>query len=124
MGQIVRCPIKGLHHNGNALGTAEIGLLVKLGRRAGIGGMVVGTFVILFSKFVFPTLDAKRAALFMFLTYGVAVAGLMIWMVQATKHRFLPLVLAAVCCVMAYFGWSQLHASWSTGPALVGIPFV
>jgi|SRR5579862_763635 len=92
-------------------------LLLRLGKIAGIGGISVGTFLILLRKLVFPTLTVNLAALFMFLCYGIAVLGLIIWGYQATKNRVLPVILLLGALVLAFFGWSSLNPGQRIGPA-------
>jgi hypothetical protein len=82
-------------------------LLFGLTRLAGVGGLGMGILYLLFSKLAFPKLAAGQANLFMLLIYGIAVAGLLVWAAEKIKGRLLPLLLAAVCCFMAWLGWSQ-----------------
>jgi len=65
----------------------EIQLLQAVGKIAGIGGLALGVFVLLFEevirKNIFPMLSDDHASglirQFMYLTFGVAVVGIAAW---------------------------------------------
>ena len=71
----------------------EIQLLQAVGKIAGIGGLALGVFVLLFEevirKNIFPMLSDDHASglirQFMYLTFGVAVAGIAAWTFVAVK---------------------------------------
>jgi hypothetical protein len=71
----------------------EIQLLQAVGKIAGIGGLALGVFVLLFEevirKNIFPMLSDDHASglirQFMYLTFGVAVMGIVAWTVVAVK---------------------------------------
>jgi hypothetical protein len=71
----------------------EIQLLQAVGKIAGIGGLALGAFVLLFEevirKNIFPTLSDDHASglirQFMYLTFGVAVCGIAAWTYVAAK---------------------------------------
>lgn len=68
-------------------------LLKELGQIAGIGGIAVGTFLLLFRdvirKKIFPKLTRKQSyriiLVFMILTWSVAIAGVAAWWVSGSK---------------------------------------
>jgi hypothetical protein len=76
-----------------AIGAMEIQLLQAVGKIAGIGGLALGAFVLLFEevirKNIFPTLSDDHASglirQFMYLTFGVAVCGIAAWTYVAAK---------------------------------------
>jgi hypothetical protein len=88
-------------------------LLVSLGQIAGVGGIALGGFVILFREFVkrtfFPTLDPEHAyrllLLFMIFTFGVAVAGLAVWANRSAQGRVLAFVLLTFAVVLSALGF-------------------
>src|SRR5689334_18534658 len=65
----------------------EIQLLQAVGKIAGIGGLALGVFVLLFEevirKNIFPMLSDEHASglirQFMYLTFGIAVFGIAAW---------------------------------------------
>lgn len=67
--------------------SAMVELLEKLGRIAGIGGIALGVFMLLFRelirKNIFPQLEEKRAYKiilhFMYLTFSIAALGIVAW---------------------------------------------
>ena len=71
----------------------EIQLLQAVGKIAGIGGLALGVFVLLFEevirKNIFPMLSDDHASglirQFMYLTFGVAVFGIAAWTFVALK---------------------------------------
>jgi hypothetical protein len=71
----------------------EIQLLQAVGKIAGIGGLALGVFVLLFEevirKNIFPMLSDDHASglirQFMYLTFGVAVFGIVAWTFVAVK---------------------------------------
>src|SRR5215831_9820847 len=79
----------------------EIQLLQAVGKIAGIGGLALGMFVLLFEevirKNIFPMLSDDHASglirQFMYLTFVVAVCGIVSWTYVAVK---LPKPAAAV----------------------------
>jgi hypothetical protein len=76
----------------------EIQLLQAVGKIAGIGGLALGAFVLLFEevirKNIFPTLSDDHASglirQFMYLTFGVAVCGIAAWTYVAAKAPSTP----------------------------------
>jgi hypothetical protein len=76
----------------------EIQLLQAVGKIAGIGGLALGAFVLLFEevirKNIFPTLSDDHASglirQFMYLTFGVAVCGIAAWTYVAAKMPSTP----------------------------------
>lgn len=71
----------------------EIQLLQAVGKIAGIGGLALGVFVLLFDevirKNIFPMLSDDHASglirQFMYLTFGIAVVGIAAWTFVAVK---------------------------------------
>ena len=71
----------------------EPNLLKELGQIAGIGGIAVGVFLLLFRdvirKKIFPKLTQRQAyrviLVFMILTWSVAIAGVAAWWVSSSK---------------------------------------
>ena len=71
----------------------EIQLLQAVGKIAGIGGLALGVFVLLFEevirKNIFPMLSDDHASglirQFMYLTFGVAVCGIVAWTFVALR---------------------------------------
>ena len=77
----------------------ERALLETLGRIAGIGGLALGVFLLLFRevirKNVFPKLSDEYAyrliRQFMYLTFGIAILGILAWAYVATQtHQQVP----------------------------------
>ncbi len=115
---------------------AGSGLLVKLGRIAGIAGISVGVLFLLFSQFIrqtfFPTLGPDQAynllLLFMLFTFAIAAAGLAVWASQSGSGgpRVVVLVLA-FALVMSGIGayvisgakQTEKKTAESDGPPLV-----
>ena len=73
----------------------ELQVLQAVGKIAGIGGLALGVFVLLFEevirKNIFPMLSDEHASglirQFMYLTFGVAVLGIAAWTVVALKGQ-------------------------------------
>jgi hypothetical protein len=84
-------------------------LLLQLGKLAGIGGIGVGTFFLLFRSLVFPKLGPTQANLFMLLIYGIGVIALIVWLVQTTTRRYLPVLLILFAAAMAGVGLSGVQ---------------
>ena len=81
----------------------DSGLLVTLGKIAGIGGISLGVIFLLFSNFIqqkfLPQLEPDQGynllLLFMLFTFGMASAGLAVWASQIrTGKRFVILLLS------------------------------
>lgn len=70
-------------------------LLKTLGQIAGIGGIALGTFLILFRevirKKIFPQLTKQQGyriiLVFLFLTWSVAIAGVIAWVMTKDDHK-------------------------------------
>ncbi len=81
----------------------EVQLLQAVGKIAGIGGLALGVFVLLFRevirKSIFPTLSDDHAYSvihqFMYLTFAVAVCGIAAWTYVQARASSAPPVTAA-----------------------------
>lgn len=89
------------------------GLLPALGKIAGVGGIALGVYVILFQDFIrqrffpehFPVTEGYNLLLlFMFFTFGIAIAGLSVWANGIPSGRNLPFILLAFALVMCGLG--------------------
>src|SRR5689334_8210341 len=95
----------------------EIQLLQAVGKIAGIGGLALGVFVLLFEevirKNIFPTLSDDHASglirQFMYLTFGVAVFGIAAWTFVAVKT---PSASAAPARPAVHPGVINLAGTW------------
>jgi len=94
-------------------------LLIGLGKIAGVGGIALGVFVVLFRQLilqkVFPEhLPANQGynllLLFMLFTFGVAISGLAVWAARSESGRHLALILLVFAIVMSGLGaWLIMH---------------
>jgi len=98
--------------NVNGGSSPDGNLLVTLGKIAGIGGIAVGTFFLLFHGTI-PQLSPTATLAIIFLSYGVAVLGLMIWAFQATGSPVLAVLLAVVAVVLSVVAWKVIDPSGS-----------
>jgi hypothetical protein len=96
-------------------------LLVNLGKIAGIGGISVGAFLILFLDFVrqrfLPNLEPVQGynllLLFMLFTFGVAIAGLVVWASQRRVSRLIVILLLLFALAMSALGISVINQAKS-----------
>jgi hypothetical protein len=84
------------------------GLFDVLSKSAGIGGIALGVFLLLFREFIrkqfFPQLDLLHAynllLLFLFLTFATAIAGLAVWVATAKRARWIAILLLLFALAM------------------------
>jgi hypothetical protein len=102
---------QGARNGGNAKSdqSGNAGLLVTLGRIAGIGGISVGAFFLLLEKLQFVQLPATSGTAFMFLCYGVAVIGLIVWASRPNSNLWLPAILGIVALALGWISFLALH---------------
>jgi hypothetical protein len=97
----------------------ESGLLVTLGKIAGIGGISVGVLFLLFLNFIrqkfLPNLEPAQGynllLLFMLFTFGIASAGLAVWASQVKAGRFVVVLLLSFTLAMSALGAYLVHGA-------------
>jgi hypothetical protein len=90
------------------------GLLVRLGKIAGVGGIGLGVCYLLLKSLHFQALDSTAAKVLMFIVFGMTVISLIVWAARDRKNNKLAGILAIVAVVIALFGWlsgSNQHPS-------------
>jgi ABC-type transport system involved in multi-copper enzyme maturation permease subunit len=96
----------------NSQGSSESGLLVTLGKIAGIGGISIGVLFLLFLNLIrqkfLPNLDPNQAynllLLFMLFTFGIASAGVAVWASQIKAGRTVVVLLLIFTLGMSVLG--------------------
>lgn len=92
-------------------------LLARLGQIAGIGGISVGIYLILYLEFVrqkfLPRLQQVQAynllLLFMLFTFAIAVIGVVVWSSRRKENRLIAIVVIVFALVMSGFGVSVVN---------------
>jgi hypothetical protein len=106
------------------------GLLVSLGKIAGVGGIALGAFFLLFRSFLTqrfvsslslePGQGYRLLLLFMLFTFGVAVVGLTIWASQRAAGRKISISLLVFALLLAGLGAGLIVADMGAN----GVPKV
>ncbi len=91
------------------------GLLVKLGKQAGLGGIALGTFFLLFELFLgennFKLLTPNQVGVIIVVIYAISALALIIYGALATKDRMVPLLGTIFAGFMGWVAMTQLHSA-------------
>jgi hypothetical protein len=103
------------------------GLLVSLGKIAGVGGIALGTFFLLFRSFLTqrfmsslslePGQGYHLLLLFMLFTFGVATVGLTIWASQRAAGRKISISLLVFALLLAGLGTALVFSDMKVSRA-------
>jgi hypothetical protein len=90
------------------------GLLVKLGRIAGLGGIALGTFFLLFEILIgennFKALTPGEVAMVIVVIYAISALALIIHASQVNTGRTVPVVAAGFAAFMGWVAMTVLHS--------------